>query len=277
MRHSQNSYVACLKLRITLFSLFLNIIIIASIIPNQRAEAYFDISDLTQPHLSSTDENVVNCTTILCVGSNNDNIIIGSSLNEKILGLKGNDNIQGNDGNDIVFGGDGDDVISGGGSFDKLFGGDGDDVLIGDSTTSLLDSLVGDEVAAVNRYNEMLLGVNSAASSSSTSLAPEGINTNKSEYDKVKSLTTLSESHLDPNMIGGDIFALQAQINDLLSSNIQLLVGGKGDDRLLGSSADEFFIGGAGHDYFDCNEGIDVVLDFNPKEDTVNVNCEILE
>ena len=30
-------------------------------------------------------------------------------------------------------------------------------------------------------------------------------------------------------------------------------------------------------DYFDCNEGIDTVLDYNPREDTANVNCENLE
>jgi Ca2+-binding RTX toxin-like protein len=78
------------------------------------------------------------------------------------------------------------------------------------------------------------------------------------------------------NVNGSDIFASLGP-NDILNIPVSLLDGGKGDDTLIGTSGNEFYIGGPGHDYFDCNEGIDTVLDFNAKEDTANVNCEILK
>ena len=52
--------------------------------------------------------------------------------------------------------------------------------------------------------------------------------------------------------------------------------GGKGDDHLYGGSGNDVLVGGPGHDVFDCGEGIDQVLDFNPKEDTLSTNCEII-
>ena len=52
--------------------------------------------------------------------------------------------------------------------------------------------------------------------------------------------------------------------------------GGKGDDHLYGGSGNDVLVGGPGHDVFDCGEGIDQVLDFNPKDDTLSTNCEII-
>ena len=57
---------------------------------------------------------------------------------------------------------------------------------------------------------------------------------------------------------------------------VSLLVGGEGNDHLFGGSGNDVLIGGPGHDSFECSEGIDRVLDYNPNEDTVNVNCELL-
>ena len=55
-----------------------------------------------------------------------------------------------------------------------------------------------------------------------------------------------------------------------------LIFGGAGDDHLFGASDNDVLSGGPGKDFFDCNEGFDRVLDFNPDEDTANPNCEIL-
>lgn len=62
------------------------------------------------------------------------------------------------------------------------------------------------------------------------------------------------------------------QINNL-DNNVQLS-GGNGDDHIFGGSGDDTLKGGPGKDFFDCNEGMDTVLDYTPKEDTVNTNCE---
>jgi hypothetical protein len=40
---------------------------------------------------------------------------------------------------------------------------------------------------------------------------------------------------------------------------------------------DDVLTGGPGKDYFDCNEDIDRILEFDPDEDTANVNCEMLD
>lgn len=52
------------------------------------------------------------------------------------------------------------------------------------------------------------------------------------------------------------------------------LYGGDGNDHLFGGSGNDILKGSSGMDFFECNEGIDTVLDFNSKEDTMNLNCE---
>jgi Ca2+-binding RTX toxin-like protein len=52
------------------------------------------------------------------------------------------------------------------------------------------------------------------------------------------------------------------------------LGGGKGNDVLVGFVDSDVMKGGPGRDYFDCNEGTDQILDFNPDEDTKTQNCE---
>lgn len=219
---------------------------------NQTTAASVDIFALQNLQSSSIENKIIRCVIPLCVGTNNDDIIIGSFLNETILGLKGNDNIQGNDGDDIIYGGAGNDVIQGGGGFDKLFGGDGNDVLIADAEISLVGPQIFDEIIINNRTNKLLLGTDSNSSSVSA-----------------------SQFHFK-NVNRSDIFESESP-NDLVNMRISLLDGGKGDDHLVGTSGNEFYIGGPGHDFFDCNEGIDTVLDFNPQEDTANANCEVLQ
>jgi Ca2+-binding RTX toxin-like protein len=54
------------------------------------------------------------------------------------------------------------------------------------------------------------------------------------------------------------------------------MFGGEGNDHLFGGSDNDVLSGGPGKDFFECNEGFDRVLDFDPDEDTANTNCEIL-
>lgn len=245
--------------------LILNFSTIITFTPENRAEALVDIFKPTNIHVSATDGNVVKCEIQLpplCTGTNENDIIIGASLPETILGLDGNDNIQGNEGNDTILGGKGNDIISGGSGFDRLYGEDGNDVITGDSTLSLLSVFVGNELAATNRFNDLLLGVNSSAPPAFFAISISVLTTGVEFANSTKQPT--------------DIFASQINSINIPSTNLQLYDGGKGDDFLIGSSANELFIGGPGHDYFDCNEGVDKILDFNPKEDTANNNCDIL-
>jgi len=56
-----------------------------------------------------------------------------------------------------------------------------------------------------------------------------------------------------------------------------LLVGGNGDDELYGGVGDDVSIGGNGVNFFDCGDGNDIIVDFDPdKGDTQSGNCEVV-
>jgi hypothetical protein len=67
--------------------------------------------------------------------------------------------------------------------------------------------------------------------------------------------------------------------NDVLMAGIgsDLLIGDKGNDELYAGPDDDVLIGGPGADYFDCGEGYDIIIDFDPAEgDTHADNCEVV-
>jgi Ca2+-binding RTX toxin-like protein len=54
-----------------------------------------------------------------------------------------------------------------------------------------------------------------------------------------------------------------------------LIVGRAGDDRLFGAEGNDVLEGDVGADYFNCGDGIDIVLGFNPAEgDIITDDCE---
>ena len=56
-----------------------------------------------------------------------------------------------------------------------------------------------------------------------------------------------------------------------------LLIGANGDDELYGGPGEDVSIGGKGANYFDCGEGNDVIVDFDPnKGDAQSGNCEVV-
>lgn len=65
--------------------------------------------------------------------------------------------------------------------------------------------------------------------------------------------------------------------DDILSGGMgdNFLVGEQGNDKLYGGPEDDILHGGQGADYFDCGEGIDIIIDFNLDESDDNAgNCE---
>ncbi len=75
---------------------------------------------------------------------------------------------------------------------------------------------------------------------------------------------------------GNDFLFGDSGTNLVFGGGGNALYGGKGDDHLYGSADSDVLVGGPGHDVFDCGEGVDLVRDFDPKEDTASTNCEIL-
>ena len=195
-------------------------------------------------------ENVISCIGLICTGTTQADTIIGSSLNEEISALESNDVVQGNDGDDVIYGGEGSDSIQGGGGLDNIFGGDGDDYIYADSSTSLSGTAIEDETAIVNRLNDRLLGIGT------------------------ENLVSIDNLKVKENRVA-DIFILLN--SNILTYSESYLDGGEGNDFLFGGSDNDIFKGGPGNDFFDCNEGIDHIMDFDPNEDTANVDCEILD
>jgi Ca2+-binding RTX toxin-like protein len=76
---------------------------------------------------------------------------------------------------------------------------------------------------------------------------------------------------------GNDFLFGDSGSNLVFGGGGNALYGGKGDDHLYGSADSDVLFGGPGHDVFDCGEGVDLVRDFDPKEDTASTNCELLE
>ena len=118
-----------------------------------------------------------------------------------------------------VTAGDGGDKVTGGSSGDKLYGGAGDDVLDGGFGSDLLDG------------ND---GRDSVTYASRT--APLNVNLG--------------------TFWGGDG---QSGEWDFISSSVEDVVGGSGDDSITGTSAPNTFVGGAGNDTLDGREGNDVL------------------
>ena len=56
-----------------------------------------------------------------------------------------------------------------------------------------------------------------------------------------------------------------------------LIIGANGDDELYGGPGEDVSIGGKGANYFDCGDGNDVIVDFDPdKGDAQSGNCEVV-
>jgi Ca2+-binding RTX toxin-like protein len=65
--------------------------------------------------------------------------------------------------------------------------------------------------------------------------------------------------------------------DDILSGGMgdNFLVGERGNDKLYGGEEDDILHGGPGADYFDCGDGIDIVIDFDLQQADDNAgNCE---
>jgi Ca2+-binding RTX toxin-like protein len=199
---------------------------------------------------SELEDNIITCTGLICTGTVEANIMIGSSLNEEISGLEGDDAIQGNNGEDVLYGGDGGDSIQGGGDLDNIFGQDGNDYIYADSSINLSSELVGNQTAIVNSLEGKLLGIEDQSVVMNSDISIKGVGVSDIFASLNSNMLLYSESHLD---------------------------GGEGDDYLFGGSDNDVLVGGPGNDFFECNEGIDSVLDFDPDEDTANVDCETLE
>jgi Ca2+-binding RTX toxin-like protein len=138
---------------------------------------------------------------------------------------------------DVLFGSRFDDFIHAQGGDDVVFGGKGDDSLFGDDGNDLLLGEKGKDALSGGNGADILYGEHGA--------------------------DTLNGDAGDDVLLGGDG-------KDTLS-------GGEGNDTLVGSAGADTLSGGAGDDVFVFNGGggSDVVLDFTPGEDILQISSGI--
>jgi Ca2+-binding RTX toxin-like protein len=72
---------------------------------------------------------------------------------------------------------------------------------------------------------------------------------------------------------GNDVLLGGLGPNILFGGGVSMLYGGNGDDQLVGAFDHEVMTGGPGHDAFVCKGSEDLLMDFDPTEDTKQGNC----
>ena len=202
-------------------------------------------------HLTGSDENDILAGDVrantLRGGEGDDTLFGGPGGNEtnddKLYGDEGNDKIYGGLGDDELYGGDDDDVLRGGDHDDELYGEDGDDELYGGADDDELYGGDGDDDLYGEAGNDDLEGGSGE--------------------------DTLDGGHGNDDLLGGDD-------DDTLTGGTgnDEIDGGDGDDVLEGGTGDDDLEGGLGEDTFKFNrgEGDDVIYDFTPGEDKIDLS-----
>ena len=187
-------------------------------------------------------------------GSSMDDSLYGDTGANSIFGRAGADWLQGRAGDDALYGGDGNDVLSGGAGADLLDGGNGTDRA---------------------QYFMSKQGL-------TVSLANSASNTGNAAGDTYVSIEDIAGSRFDDQLFGNSI------ANKLLGNGgDDLLSGAGGDDTLAGGSGSDHLAGGAGNDslrggsgadvfVFDTGFGQDVIHDFDPALDLIDLNAALL-
>ncbi|MFO1163284.1 MAG: Calx-beta domain-containing protein [Reyranellaceae bacterium] len=200
----------------------------------------------------------------LIVGTAGDDIIDGivspagqpkaSANADVVLGNGGNDTIKSLDGDDVVDGGDGDDTIDAGNGGDTVRGGNGNDTIVGsaDGGNDSYDGGAGTDTAS---YAAVAVGL-------------------------LVDLSTGSASAIGPQIGVDTLISIEAVIggsgDDGLygDAGANRLDGDIGNDTLDGRAGADALVGGAGADtiVFSTGYGADIVTDFTPGTDKVNLS-----
>lgn len=152
---------------------------------------------------------------LVATGAEGDLSIDAGDGDDEVIGGEGDDLIRGGNGDDVLNGGNGDDVLDGGEGNDLLIGGEGDDFLFGRGGD---DTLIGGE------GNDLLDG-------------GEGNDTADYSDDSEGVTVDLGTGRATGSGIGRDTLA-----------SIENVIGGSGDDVLIGNEAANILFGGAGND-----------------------------
>ena len=185
----------------------------------------------------------------------------GGTGNDTALGGSGNETLNGDDGNDSLSGGAGNDILNGGKGDDQLLGGTGNDIYLF-VDTDIIETDMLTEIANAGTdvldFSNLTIAV-TAKLSSEIELAKHNNRTIKTSATGTTKLAPNFE-----NVIGGagdDQILGNAANNSLLGgAGRDTLIGGAGNDTLRGGNDDDTLIGGLGADSVFGDSGNDLGL-----------------
>ncbi len=152
----------------------------------------------------------------LLIAGAGDDIAHGGSGDDILYGGAGQDTLRGGTGNDIIFGEFGDDHLMGGRGNDVLVAGRGDDKLRGGSDADILIGGIGNDSLTGGNGDDLLIGHSAENELSATAVAA-------------------AMAH----WTAGDLAAALGDLGTLSEDgDVDDLIGGKGDDELLGGLND---------------------------------------
>ncbi|QRG08712.1 calcium-binding protein [Xanthobacter dioxanivorans] len=172
----------------------------------------------------------------LIANAGNDTITGNSAANGYIDGGAGNDTITGGALDDILIGGDGADTIHGGTGADYIQGGNDADTLYGDDAADTLKGNDGDDILVGGTGADILDG---------------GAGSDTASY-------TTDSAGVTVNLLTGVATGGEAAGDQL--SNIEVVVGGSGNDTLTGNASANTLNGAAGADTLNGGDGDDVII-----------------
>ena len=213
-------------------------------------------------------------------GSMHDDMLTGTNAANTLKGMDGDDMLTGKDGGDTIDGGKGDDTINGGAGVDKLTGGGGDDTFV---YTTINDTRAVDDTSdtrVVNapaaptdgsldlyqvtetRYRAIDLDTGDAAVADGDSMVSGGggmdtIDASRANADVTVDLNVrlLVSRPMDGTVENADATPPVAEVaakpleEVLIYTSIEKVIGGEGDDNLIGNEkASTTLMGGEGND-----------------------------
>jgi Ca2+-binding RTX toxin-like protein len=182
--------------------------------------------------------------------------ISGMELSDALTGGAGADSIGGGGGDDIIQGGDGDDVVLRGGSGnDQIDGGSGNDELQGEDGNDTLNAGSGKDKIDAGAGDDSLTG------GSGGDVLQGGVGTDTVSYADRTAPLNLDVNHNPDDGEAGE--------NDDINNDVEVVIGGSGDDRIAGrddtdppagsSGANDVLVGGPGDDTILGRGGNDAV------------------
>ena len=170
--------------------------------------------------------------------------VVGSAFADTMTGAAGNDEFYGLDGNDTLFGGAGNDRLEGGAGNDRLSGEDGNDVVLGGAGDDLIGGENGNDFVSGGAGNDGVYG--GAGNDTLSGGAGNDLLNGGDGYDTADYSDATTDIVANINWGGAQFVSAEMGFDRYIS--IEALVGGAGNDLLVGNMAGNIIDGGDGND-----------------------------